>query len=132
MKILCIFGGRGGNSRCCRKTLKTQETKHFIDWNDILFGQKGLNNCKQDGTPYPTSPRIQNDEDDKQTPGLASCFLQHFHSLATSCSLSRLYNVRPVPLSFCFHKLLIADRRPMICGIGYIATAFLTRLDFEF
>ena len=51
MKILCIFGGRGGNSRWCRKTLKTQETKHFIDWNDIFLGQKGLKYFKQNGTP---------------------------------------------------------------------------------
>ena len=52
MKILCIFGGHGGNSRWCRKTLKTQEIKHFIDWNDIFFGQKDLKNFKQNGTPY--------------------------------------------------------------------------------
>ena len=29
---------------------QTQETKHFIDWNDIFFGQKGLKNFKQNGT----------------------------------------------------------------------------------
>jgi hypothetical protein len=31
-------------------------------------------------------------------------------------------------------QLLVAERRPMVCGIGYIATAFLTRiliLNFE-
>ena len=29
-----------------------QETKNFIDWNYIFFGQKGLKNFKQNGTPY--------------------------------------------------------------------------------
>ena len=43
-EFLCIFGDQGGNSRWCRKTLKTRETNYLIDWNDIFFGQKGLKN----------------------------------------------------------------------------------------
>ena len=33
-------------------TLKTQETKHFIDWNDIFVGQSDLVHSMQSGMPY--------------------------------------------------------------------------------
>ena len=46
-----VFFGHVGTLRCRRKTLRIGETKSFIDWSDILFGQSDLMNSDQNGTP---------------------------------------------------------------------------------
>ena len=36
----------------CLRLIHLVQFNYLIDWNDIFFGQKGLKNFKQYGTPY--------------------------------------------------------------------------------